>query len=193
MMFSSFNLLLIKHSRYLCSGSKRKKSPTQKIYGNVEDPKRESIPSAWQSTAEVLVKRGKWQGQGFVNNFRSVEFLNDFDAENPIGIKGFPPSPSAEPVAASIAIRDFHVKNGGTYLFLCPISTKTQYRLGAEDPLNTQAPLFDPLTNSLCLVRYRVMNCRGSLPPVNNNDTYWTLKTADEFWVWRFRATTIWH
>ena len=45
-MFSSFNLLLIKHSRYLCSGSKRKKSPTQKIYGNVEDPKRESIPSA---------------------------------------------------------------------------------------------------------------------------------------------------
>ena len=45
MMFSSFNLLLIKHSRYLCSGSKRKKSPTQKIYGNVEDPKRESIPS----------------------------------------------------------------------------------------------------------------------------------------------------
>ena len=51
MMFSSFNLLLVKHSRYLCSGSKRKKSqrkksPTQKIYGNVEDPKRESIPSA---------------------------------------------------------------------------------------------------------------------------------------------------
>ena len=187
-----FSFLL--HSRSICSGSKFSfvkvgKKPRPK---KIALPKpREIIPSAWQSTAEVLVKRGKWQGQGFVNNFRLVGFLNDFDAENPVAIKGFPPCPSTEHVAASIAIRDFHVKNGGTYLFLFPISTETQYRLGAEDPLNTNAPLFDPLTNSLCLVRYRVMNCRGSLPPVNNNDSYWTLVTADEYWVWHFKATNI--
>ena len=191
-MFSSFNSLLINHSRYICSGTRFLKVGKKPRPKKIAAPKpRELIPSTWQSTAEVLVKGGKWQGQGFVNNFRLVEFLNEFDAENPVLIKGFPPCPSTEPVAASIAIRDFHVKNGGTYLILFPISTKTQYRLGVEDPLNTQAALFDPLANTLCNVRYRVVNCRGSLPPVNNNDTYWTLKTADEYWVWTFKATSV--
>ena len=193
-MFSSFNLLLIKHSRYLCSGSKRKKSLTKKAAG----AKRHVIPSTWQSTAgllvkraEVLVKRGKWQGHGLANNFglAEFEFLNEFDTENPILIKGFPPCPSIEPIAASIGIRDFHVKNGGTYLCFFPISSQIQYRLGANDPLNTQVPLFDPLTNTLCNVRYRVTHCSGSV--VDHTDTDWTTITSDEYWVWNFTLASL--
>ena len=179
-MFGSFNSLLIKHSRYLCSGSKGKRSLTKKAAG----AKTELIPLV--KSAEVLVRRGKWQGYGLVNNFELVvfEFLNEFDAENPIGIKGFPCCPSIEPIAVSVGIRDFHVKNGGTYLCIFPLSSQIQYRLGANDPLNTQVPLFDPLTNTLCNVRYRVTHCSGSF--VDHTDTNWTPITSDEYWVWTF-------
>ena len=187
-MFSSFNSLLINHSRYICSGSKRKKPLTKR-----------RILSTWQCTAEilivkradVLVKRGIWQGHGLVNNFglAEFEFLNEFDAENPILIKGFPPCPSIEPIAASVGIRDFHVKNGGTYLCFFPISSQIQYRLGANDPLNTQVPLFDPLTNTLCNVRYRVTHCSGSV--VDHTDTDCTTITSDEYWVWNFNLASL--